>query len=87
MFGHVTIEYFAWVRERIGKSSETIALSAGDVNISALLDRLQNYDSAYADGLAERDKLRFAVNQSFVPDTWLIANGDTLAIFPPVTGG
>jgi sulfur-carrier protein len=85
--GHITLEYFAWVRERIGKSSETIALADSDISISALLDRLQRYDATYADVLTERDKLRFAVNQSFVPETWPLANNDILAVFPPVTGG
>jgi sulfur-carrier protein len=83
----VTLEYFAWVRERIGKDRETITLTGADQTVKALLDRLQATGGSYADAFAERDRLRFAINENYVPETCAITNDDRLAIFPPVTGG
>jgi len=31
--------------------------------------------------------VRFAVNQKLAPRTQAVANGDEVAVFPPVTGG
>jgi sulfur-carrier protein len=83
----VTLEYFAWVRERIGKDRETITLTDADQTVQALLDRLQAKGNGYADAFAERDSLRFAINENYVPETFALTGGDRLAIFPPVTGG
>jgi sulfur-carrier protein len=82
----ITLEYFAWVREQIGKSQETLALD-GAASVATILDILLARGGGYAQALAERDKLRFAVNQNYVPDSFVVNAGDTLAIFPPVTGG
>jgi molybdopterin synthase sulfur carrier subunit len=87
MSATVTVDYFAWVRERIGKEHETITLPEAATPLSIVLDYLQQRGGGYADALADRDQLKFAVNENYVPDTFLVSSGDRLAIFPPVTGG
>ncbi len=84
--GDITIDYFAWVRERIGTSSETLAI-AENISVRALLDILDARGGGYAEALGERDKLRFAINEDYVGESATIKPGDRLAIFPPVTGG
>ena len=41
----------------------------------------------YATALADRARLRAAVDQAFVPLEASIAGAREIAIFPPVTGG
>ncbi len=82
----ISLEYFAWVREKIGKSQETLALE-GSASVATILTILIARGGGYAQALAEQDKLRFAVNQNYVADNFVVNAGDTLAIFPPVTGG
>lgn len=83
----LTLLYFAWVRERIGKDGEQIARPDADTTIDALLDRLAGLSEGHAAAFAERARLRAALDQQFVPLTALVGNAEELAIFPPVTGG
>lgn len=78
--------YFAWVREGIGSDGETLAL-ATPCTIAALLDRIETLSDAHAATLANRARLRFARNGAIVGADAMIAEGDEVAIFPPVTGG
>ena len=69
----VELLYFAWVREMIGTDGETIDLPAEVETVAA--------------PLADRSRIRVAVDQIFAgPDTAL-AGAREIAIFPPVTGG
>jgi molybdopterin synthase sulfur carrier subunit len=83
----VTVLYFAWLRERVGRSEETVDLPADVRSVGALIAWLAGRDPAHATALAEANKIRCAVNQEFAgPDTPL-KPGDEVAFFPPVTGG
>lgn len=79
--------YFAWVREMVGTDAETLAPPADVITVAALLDWLAGRSDGHAAALADRKRIRVAVDQQFAgPDTPL--DGATeIAIFPPVTGG
>jgi sulfur-carrier protein len=79
--------YFAWVRERIGHGDEELLLPASIATVGQLIDHLIARGGGYADALSERDKIRIAVNQTYVGETHIIHNHDEIAVFPPVTGG
>ncbi len=79
--------YFAWVREKIGKDEEQIALPAAVATVGELLDWLAARSPAHAAALADRSRLRVAVNQEFASDHSPVGATDEVAIFPPVTGG
>lgn len=83
----IELLYFAWVRERIGKDGERIALPPGVATAAQLLDWLMTRGENYRAALGERDRLRIAVNQAFAPLDAPVRPGDEVAIFPPVTGG
>jgi molybdopterin synthase sulfur carrier subunit len=83
----IELLYFAWVRERIGIGGERLELPAGVGTAAQLLDWLEARGDAYAAALAERARLRIAVNQAFAPLDAPVKAGDEVAIFPPVTGG
>ena len=81
----VRMLYFAWVRELVGVGEETVDPGPA-ATVADLLDRLSN-NSAHAAAFADRDRLRAAVNQRFVPLDAPIVGAREVAIFPPVTGG
>jgi molybdopterin converting factor subunit 1 len=82
----VTLMYFAWVRERIGVGTETVELD-GPETLGALLERLAGRSTGHAAALAERERLRGAINQDFKGWDAVVRPGDEVALFPPVTGG
>ncbi len=79
--------YFAWVRERMGMGEEMVDPPATVTTVAALVDWLSARSPAHADALAERGRLRAAVDQAFVTPDAGIAGAREVAIFPPVTGG
>ena len=47
----MTLLYFAWVREQIGRDAEEIALPADVQTVAALLDWLRSRGGGYASAL------------------------------------
>ena len=83
----LTILYFAWLRERVGRAEEEMALPAGVRTVAQLIDHLAGRDAAHAAAFDSRRTVRCAVNQEFAPATAELHPGDEVAFFPPVTGG
>lgn len=83
----LTLLYFAWLRERIGRAEEELALPAGVRTVAQLIDHLAGRDAAHAAAFDSRSSVRCAVNQEFAPVTAELHPGDEVAFFPPVTGG
>jgi len=83
----VTLLYFAWVRQKIGRSEETLALPEGIATVAQLAAWLAARGGGYADAFADLRRLRAAVNQTHVGFEAQISDGDEIAFFPPVTGG
>lgn len=79
--------YFAWVREAVGTGAEEVDPPAEVTNVAALLDWLGARSPAHLAAFADRDRLRAAVDQVFVPLDASITGAHEVAIFPPVTGG
>jgi len=81
------ILYFAWVRERIGRSSEEIDLPAGVVTVADLIDHLIGRGEEYAHAFENRTVIRAALDQVHVKPDAPIAGTREIAFFPPMTGG
>ena len=79
--------YFAWVREGMGRAGETVTPPAGVATVAQLVDWLAARDAGTAAALADRGRLRAAVDQVFVAMDAPIAGAREIALFPPVTGG
>lgn len=77
--------YFAWLRERVGRAEEALALPQGVATVAALRQHLINRGPAYA-SLAQ-PTVRVAVNQTMAGPETALGPGDEVAFFPPVTGG
>ena len=81
------IVYFAWVKERLGRSEDTVQLPDTVKTIADFLQFMGTSDAIFLELTAEVHKLRFALDQDFAkPETELV-EAKELAIFPPVTGG
>jgi molybdopterin synthase sulfur carrier subunit len=83
----LTILYFAWLRERVGQSQETLTPPAGTSTVGDLMAWLAERSSGHASAFANRRAVRCAVNQEFADPTTPVGPGDEVAFFPPVTGG
>lgn len=79
----LTILYFASLREQIGYASETLELPADVATVGALRRWLGVRHTA----LLTAKNLRTAVNQHICDMETVLADGDEVAFFPPVTGG
>jgi len=81
------ILYFAWLRERTGKSEESVAMPDGVSTVGDLMAWLRARDAAHAAAFVNPRLVRVAVNQSFADPDQMLSPGDEVAFFPPVTGG
>ena len=79
--------YFARVREAVGFDSEDRFLPDNVLTVAGCLDWLSNENANYAAAFADRDRLRFALDQKMVWEGTALEGACELAIFPPVTGG
>lgn len=81
----LSVKYFASVREAIGMGGEAVDTSAA--TLGALRDELIARGGAYASSLARGKAVRLARNQVMSDEAAMLADGDEVAFFPPVTGG
>ncbi len=79
--------YFARVREAIGLDGEDRDLPLNILTVADCVDWLSAESAGYAAAFADRDKLRFALDQQMVWEGTALEGAQELAIFPPVTGG
>jgi sulfur-carrier protein len=81
------VRYFAWLRERLRTSDETIELPEGVATVSDLVAWLRRRGPEWDAVFAMERTVRCAVNQDFATPDVPIHGGDEIAFFPPVTGG
>lgn len=81
----LTVRYFAWLRERVGQSSE--AVETGAATVGDLVDDLRGRDERYALAFADLAAVRVAVDQELADLAAPIQGAREVAFFPPMTGG
>lgn len=79
--------YFAWVRERIGKSEEEIDPPAEVTSIGDLIGWLTARGEGYAHAFEKAPIIRAAIDRVHVKHDAKIAGAREVAFFPPMTGG
>ena len=79
--------YFAWVRERIGKSEEILAPPADIVTVGDLIAWLTTRGDGYDSAFAEPATIRTAIDRAHVKHEAAIAGAREIAFVPPMTGG
>ena len=83
----MTLLYFAWVRQKIGRSEEIVELPKDVATVGELVAWLARRGAGYAEAFADPKRLRAAVNQDHVDFDAAVSSNDEVAFFPPVTGG
>ena len=79
--------YFAWVRERIGKTEEEISLPADVRTAGELIAWLTARGEEYAHAFENPKVIRAAIDRAHVKPQTAIAGAGEIAFFPPMTGG
>jgi molybdopterin synthase sulfur carrier subunit len=77
----IHVQYFAILREQRGVSQETLTTPAPTAG--ALYDELRGRHKFTLPG----DRIRAAVNDSFVDASTALRDGDRVVFIPPVAGG
>jgi sulfur-carrier protein len=84
---YVTLVYFAWVRERIGKPSESVVLPQDVNTVRDLMTWLMTRGEEYAYAFENAPLIRAALDQKHVPHDAPLSEAREIAFFPPMTGG
>lgn len=79
--------YFAWVRERIGKAEEEIALPQSVGTVADLIGWLSRRGEEYAHAFENPKVIRAAIDRIHARPESSIADAREIAFFPPMTGG
>ena len=82
--GKVLVLYFAALRDLTSLSEEWLELPAGVDSVGQALLYLEQVRPELRGRLGS---VRAALNESFAEPEQVIADGDTLALIPPVSGG
>jgi sulfur-carrier protein len=80
----ITLLYFAAVRELVGKDEERVSLPADVTTVGALAAFLAKHQPSLEGRLGA---VRFARNETFATNDEALADGDVVALIPPVAGG
>jgi sulfur-carrier protein len=81
---HVRVLYFAAVRDLIGHEEEALDLPADVRRVAEFGRWIASHHAALEGRMAS---VRVARNEAFADGDDLLADGDVLALIPPVAGG
>lgn len=82
----IEVKYFALLREAIGTGSEVVELEAQTATVEDVKTKLCEC-AGRQEAFSVIKRIRAAVNGEMAPMTASVKDGDTVAFFPPVTGG
>ena len=83
----IQVLYFASLREQLGIDGESLQLPDSITDIRSLREWMCQRGQSWAERFDHEQKLMAAVNQTMARPETMIADGDEVAFFPPVTGG
>lgn len=81
------VRYFAWVRERIGRAEEDVAVPREIVTVGDLMGWLAARGPEYAHAFEKPAVIRAAIDQTHVRADASLEGAREVGFFPPVTGG
>jgi molybdopterin converting factor subunit 1 len=79
----IKIKPFANIREACGFTEKELTVSEG-ITVKEVIQLLKKSYQSLNDF---KGALLYAINEEYCPETAALADNDTLAIFPPVSGG
>ena len=81
------INYFASLREQMGREHDEFVLPENVSNVAELIDFIKRTDSVFEEVFESAPKVLVAVNQVVVSKDCQLSKNDEIAFFPPMTGG
>ncbi|RTL72797.1 MAG: molybdopterin converting factor subunit 1 [Hyphomicrobiales bacterium] len=79
--------YFAWVREKVGRSEDVLDVPGHVVTVGDLMQWLKTQGAEYEAAFAQAKVIRAALDRAHVKHDAAIGSAREVAFFPPVTGG
>ena len=79
--------YFAWVRERVGRTEEDLEVPPGIATVADLVRWLRGRGEEYENAFGTPGAVRAAVDRAHVKPDASITGAREVAFFPPMTGG
>ncbi len=79
--------YFAWVRERVGRTDEEVDLPSSIATVADLVGWLRSRGEEYEYAFENEGVVRAAIDHVHVKMDAPIAGAREIAFFPPMTGG
>ncbi|MBF9234347.1 molybdopterin converting factor subunit 1 [Microvirga alba] len=79
--------YFAWVRERVGRTDEDLDLPDGIATVADLVRWLKGRGEEYAYAFENEAIVRAAIDHVHVKPDAPVLGAREIAFFPPMTGG
>ena len=83
----LSVLYFAWVREKVGRGNEVVTIPAAVTTVADLIGWLRTRGAEYDDAFSRPDVIRAAIDQTHAKSSASIVGAREVAFFPPVTGG
>jgi molybdopterin synthase sulfur carrier subunit len=79
--------YFAWVRERVGRTDEEVEPPSDVATVGDLMQWLKTRGEEYAYAFETDGVVRAAIDRVHAGTDAPIAGAREIAFFPPMTGG
>jgi molybdopterin synthase sulfur carrier subunit len=79
--------YFAWVRERVGRTDEEVDPPDGVATVADLVRWLKGRGEEYGYAFENEEVVRAAIDHVHARPDAAIAGAREIAFFPPMTGG
>ena len=81
------IVYFASLKDRIGRSEESVDLPESVGSVDSLIEYLSTQNGEEWSSIINGSTVLVAVNHEMSDRSAPVKEGDEVAFFPPVTGG
>jgi sulfur-carrier protein len=83
----VKVLYFAWLRERLGRSEEEVTPPPEVVTVGDLIQWLRDHDESADLAMQKPELVRAALDAKLVDHDTPLGAAGVVALFPPMTGG
>lgn len=81
------IQYFAWIKDKVGCAEEEISLPAEVTNVGMLINWLSMRGPQYEGAFEFIEVIKVVVNQTYVVNDHPVKNDDVVIFIPPIAGG
>lgn len=83
----LTLLYFAWVREKVGRDREHVLVPPSVATVGDLVGWLRSRGPEFEAAFERPEVVRAAIDQTHAKPAASIEGAREIAFFPPVTGG